>query len=195
MATTNTKLLVEPISKNIESIIGLQSRHEQGIPRHLRVLEKIAASFGQPRFLYIQLIFFVIWGIFSYSFPDRLTGWDLPKLDLHQDWIGISSLFISTSVLVYQTRDGKLSEERSLLMLQMSLLTEQKLAKLISLIEELRTDLPDVRDRQDLEAEIMKQVIDPQVVLDMFQEALEQTIEKEVEKDVEALKAMETSKT
>jgi uncharacterized membrane protein len=181
MATPKeSQLLPEPVLKNIEAIIGLQSRHEQNVPLHQRTLEKIAASFGEPRFLYFQLMFFVIWGVLSYLNPVGLTSWNLPDLDLHQDWIGVASLFISTAVLVYQTRDGKLSEERSLLMLQMNLLTEQKLAKLIALLEELRTDLPNVHDRQDLEAELMKQVADPQVVLDILQEALEQGTETDL---------------
>jgi uncharacterized membrane protein len=54
--------------------------------------------------------------------------------------IDIASLLIATGVLVQQNRQDKLSEQRSHLMLQINLLTEQKIAKLIELIEELRTD-------------------------------------------------------
>jgi uncharacterized membrane protein len=71
--------------------------------------------------------------------------------------------------LVYQTRQGQLSEERSHLMLQLNLVTEQKIAKLISLVEELRVDLPNVKNRDDLEAEVMKQAIDPQAILEVLQ--------------------------
>jgi uncharacterized membrane protein len=176
-------LLPEPVLKNIEAIISLQSKQVQNIPFHQRTIEKIAVSFGEPTFLYFQLIFFLIWGGVSYFSPTALTSWNLPDLDFNQDWIGVTSLLISTAVLVSQTRDGKLSEERSLLMLQMNLLTEQKIAKLIALIEELRTDLPDVHNRQDLEAELMKQATDPQAVLGILQEALEQaTTDSQVEK-------------
>jgi uncharacterized membrane protein len=80
---------------------------------------------------------------------------------------------ISTGVLIYQTRQEELSEERSHLMLQLNLLTEQKIAKLISLVEELRVDLPDVIDRDDLEAEIMKQATDPEAILGALQQNLE----------------------
>jgi uncharacterized membrane protein len=50
------------------------------------------------------------------------------------------------------------------------LITEQKIAKLISLVEELRTDLPNVKNRADLEAEIMQQAIDPQAILEIIQQ-------------------------
>lgn len=82
---------------------------------------------------------------------------------------------IATGVLVHQTRQEKLAEQRSHLMLQINLLTEQKTAKLISLVEELRADLPTINNRQDLEAEIMQQATDPQAVLNILQENLEQS--------------------
>lgn len=173
MTTFKETNFPEPVQKNIEAIIGLEVRHEQNIPTHQRLVEKIATGFGEPLFLYFQLAFFVVWGVISYVNPTALESWHLPDLDLHQDWIGIASLFISTGVLVYQNRHGKISEQRSLFVLQMSLLTEQKLAKLIGLLEELRTDLPNVHNRLDVEAELMKQVTEPKVVLDMLQEALQ----------------------
>jgi uncharacterized membrane protein len=55
--------------------------------------------------------------------------------------------------------------------LQVNLLTEQKLAKVISLVEELRTDLPNVKNRHDEEAETMKQATDPQALIDAIQKS------------------------
>ena len=62
-----------------------------------------------------------------------------------------------------------MEEERSYLTLQLNLVTEQKIAKLISLVEELRTDLPNVKNRNDEEADAMKQSIDPQAILEVVQ--------------------------
>ncbi len=53
-------------------------------------------------------------------------------------------------------------------MLQLNLITEQKIAKLISLVEELRTDLPNVKNRDDEEADLMKQATDPQAILEVI---------------------------
>ena len=86
--------------------------------------------------------------------------------------VDIAALLIATGVLVQQSRQDKLAEQRSHLTLQIELLTEQKIAKLIELVEELREDLPTIRDRDDLEAAIMKQATDPQVVLNILQEKL-----------------------
>lgn len=56
--------------------------------------------------------------------------------------------------------------------MQLSLLSEQKITKLIALVEELRRDLPNVRDRIDLESEIMQQAANPQQVLEVLEEVL-----------------------
>ena len=68
-------------------------------------------------------------------------------------------------VLTTQNRQAKLAEQRAHLDLQINLLSEQKAAKIISLLEELRHDLPNVRDRVDQAAEAMKEAADPVAVL------------------------------
>jgi len=74
--------------------------------------------------------------------------------------------------LIQQGRQEKLAEQRTQLSLQLSLLSEQKIAKLIALVEELRRDLPSVQDRIDPEAEVMQQATDPQQVLEVLEEVL-----------------------
>lgn len=58
------------------------------------------------------------------------------------------------------------------------MLSEQKIAKLISLVEELRSDLPNVNNRYDPETEVMKQAADPRVVLDKLEENLQKELEQ-----------------
>jgi uncharacterized membrane protein len=79
-------------------------------------------------------------------------------------------------VLITQNRQGRRAEHRSHLDLQVSMLAEQKIAKLIALVEELRVDLP-VRDRRDPEAEDMAKPADPELVV----AAIKKTIDKEGE--------------
>ena len=165
--------LSEQVVKNIEKIIGFQAKQEQKLPWHDRIIQKIASFFGKSEFLYLQLLFFTSWSLCSHLAPELLP-FGLPQLDLQEMGIDIAALLIATGVLVQQTRQDKLAEQRSHLILQINLLTEQKIAKLIELVEELRSDLPDIRDRHDWEAQIMQQATDPQVVLNILQENLEQ---------------------
>jgi uncharacterized membrane protein len=169
------ELLTEQVQKNIETIIGLQDQQTQSIPAHNRLLEKIAATFGQPQFLYLQLILISVWAIYSYLVNQGALVGGFPRLSFADQGIDLASLLISTGVLIYQTRQEKLTEQQSHLMLQIDLLTEQKIAKLIALVEELRADLPNVKDRHDWEAKLMQQATDPQVILEALQENLEST--------------------
>ncbi len=176
--------LPEPILKNIETIALLETEHGQNIPPHQQILERVAAVCGQPRFLYGQIIFFTIWWLCSELVRIGRLDWEIPGFNLHEEGLDVASLLISTGVLIYQTRQDKLAEERSHLTLQLNLLTEQKIAKLIGLVEELRIDLPNVRNRQDIEAEEMQKIADPQALLTVLKESLNST---EISKEPQSL--------
>jgi uncharacterized membrane protein len=166
-------LLPEQVLKNVEVISNHQEQQQQNTRADWRILTKVTSFFRRPQFLYVQILFFTIWQICSHLANQNILPQNFPLLDLRDQWLGIAGLLISTGVLIYQTRQEELSEERSHLMLQLNLLTEQKITKLISLVEELRVDLPNVKNRDDSEAEMMKQVTDPQAILGVLQQNLE----------------------
>jgi uncharacterized membrane protein len=90
-----------------------------------------------------------------------------------QGIISLSALLTATVVLSKQNRLAKLAEQRAHLDLKVTLLTEQKAAKLIDLMEELRRDLPNVRNRHDSEAEELQQSMNPDLVLAALDERSE----------------------
>ncbi|MEH2192302.1 MAG: DUF1003 domain-containing protein [Nostoc sp.] len=165
-----TAPLPDPIAKNIEAIISLHTQSVQDIPAHQRILEAIATFFGRAIFLYSLLVMLTLW-IFG-SFFDRFLPFNLPSFSWSNQGLDAAALVISTGVLVRQTRQENFAEQRSQLMLQLNLLSEQKIAKIIALLEELRTDLPDVINRHDSEAQLMQQAADPIAVLEALQKNL-----------------------
>lgn len=74
-------------------------------------------------------------------------------------------MLTTTIVLTRQNRLAKVEEQRAHLDLKVTLLTEQKAAKLIDLLEELRRDLPNVKNRHDPEATALQQSMNPDLVL------------------------------
>lgn len=62
-----------------------------------------------------------------------------------QGGVDLGALLTATVVLTKQNRSARLAEQRAHLDLKVMLLTEQKTAKLIDLLEELRRDLPNVK--------------------------------------------------
>jgi uncharacterized membrane protein len=172
--------LPDPIAKNIDAIIELHTREEQHVSSHQRALETISAFFGRPAFLYSLLGGIALWILLNTLSQSAfgIPQLDPPPFEWLERMIDFGSLLISTGVLIRQTRQEKLAEQRAQLMLQLNLLSEQKIAKLIALTEELRRDLPSVKDRYDPEAEVMQQAADPRVVLDTLQENLTTELEQ-----------------
>ena len=168
-----TAPLPDPITKNIETITSLHTQEAQDIPAHQRLLEAIATFFGRSIFLYSMLVILALW-VFG-SFFDRLP-FNLPPFSWTGQGLDAASLVISTGVLVRQTRQENFAEQRAQLTLQLNLLSEQKIAKIIALLEELRADLPDVSDRLDPEAKLMQEAADPIAVLEALQENLAQEL-------------------
>jgi uncharacterized membrane protein len=175
LSSDDPESVPDAVLKNIETIIELETRHQYSLPLHQQIVEKMASSFGQPWFLYFQLIFFMSWWFGSQLINGTLAQWHVPRFNVYAQGLDVASLLISTGVLIYQARQEKVAEERSHLTLQLNLLTEQKIAKLIALVEELRTDLPNVRNRHDSEASEMQKTTDPQVVLNALKETLNAT--------------------
>jgi uncharacterized membrane protein len=168
-----TAPLPDHIAKNIDAIVALHTTAERVVPQHQRVVESVTAFFGRPAFLYGILLVITLW-LIPNSLPRRwrLPRFDPPPFSWLQLSVGIGSLLVTTGVLIKQERQEKLAEQRAQLSLQLHLLSEQKIAKLIALVEELRCDLPNVKDRYDPEAEDMKQAADPHIVMNALEERL-----------------------
>ena len=173
--------LPEQILRNVETIASHQDRHKQNITADRRVLNKIAVFFARPQFLYFQIGFFALWIGCTQLAERNLITKNFPQFDLDLHGLEVASLLISTEVLIAQAHQEKVEQERSHLTIQLNLVTEQKIAKLISLVEELRTDLPNVKNRNDAEAEEMKQSIDPQAILEVIQQNTNHTLTEDLE--------------
>ena len=83
------------------------------------------------------------------------------------------AIVITTLILTSQRRKDELSELREQLTLELAIMTEQKSAKLIALMEELRRDSPQLANRVDTEAEQMSAPADPETVLEAFKEKVD----------------------
>ncbi len=155
------------VEENIVVNEVLRQQAEQGLTTLHRPLEQVGALVGRPTFVFSVLGVFAAWiGLNLWLKFSGRPVWDEPPFFWIQGVIGLLALLVTATVLVAQARQGQISEQRSQLALQIALLTEQRTAKLIKLMEELRHDLPNVHDRQDEAAEVMGQASDPAAIVD-----------------------------
>ena len=154
------------ISQNIAAVYDFYTREELKRSVSQRHAESISRVIGRPVFLVAILVFVAIWvGVNLVSIATGMASFDAAPFYWLQGLIGLASLLTTTVVLIKQNRVSKLSEQRDHLDLKVALLIEQKTAKLIDLVEELRRDLPNVQNRQDSGAVAMQQPISPEGVL------------------------------
>lgn len=156
----------DQISQNIGAVLEFYTREEQKIGRWQRLLERIGGFIGQPVFLGVILLFVALWMIANAVMRQLgMAEFDPPPFFWLQGIVGLGALLTATVVLAKQNRLAKLEEQRAHLDLKVTLLTEQKAAKLIDLLEELRRDMPNVRNRHDPEAAALQQSMNPDLVL------------------------------
>ena len=164
----------DQISQNIDAVQKFYTRVEEKISHWQRILEHVSSFIGQPLFLGFILLFVALWVIVNIVL--RLLGmteFDPAPYFWLQGIVGLGALLTATVVLTKQNRLAKLEEQRAHLDLKVTLLIEQKVAKLIDLLEELRRDLPNVKDRHDPEAAVLQQSMNPGSVLAALDERSE----------------------
>lgn len=156
----------DQISQNVEAVLEFYAREEQKISRSQRILERISGFVGEPVFLGFILLFVALWMLANALLRQfGMAEFDTAPYFWLQGIVGLGALLTATAVLSKQNRLAKLEKQRAHLDLKVTLLTEQKVAKLIGLLEELRRDLPNVKDRHDAEAAALRQSMNPELVL------------------------------
>jgi uncharacterized membrane protein len=165
---------VEPLSQHVahtvETVASVRTKVQGQITRQQRAIDVFTSALGRPRTLYIIVGIVGAWCAANALMARPL---DAPPFFWLQGGMGLSAMLMATVILITQNRQTREAEQRSQLELQVNLLIEKKVAKLIDLMEELRRDLPNVQNRVDRTAEAMTETVDAVAVLSV----LEQTID------------------
>jgi len=164
----------DQINENIEAVLDFYAREDEKLSRAQRTLERISCYISEPAFLLFILLLIVAWiGSNILMLHYSITPFDPAPFHYLQGIIGLAALLTTTIILSKQDRLSRLEEQRAHLDLKVNLLTEQKTAKMIFLLEELRFDLPNVRNRSDLEATEFKRAMNSEQVLAALDERVE----------------------
>jgi uncharacterized membrane protein len=154
------------VGENISAVHDFYVREELKRSTSQRFAENIGGFVGRPTFLIVILIFVILWigANLALHYGGRTMFDESPFVALH-GIMGLAGLLTTVVVLIKQNRISRLSEQRDHLDLKVTLLIEQKTAKLIDLMEELRRDLPNVKNRHDSGAAVLQQAMSPDRVL------------------------------
>ena len=159
------------LDQNIDSVLEVQKREwDQRAPSQ-RVVDRVSRYIGRPLYLIVLLGFVVAWIAINSLVP----RWGVAPVDpfpypLLEGFLTLAALISTTIVLIAQNRQTRLEQQHMHIALQLNLTTEQKVAKVINLIEELRRDLPMVKNRYDAQAETFSEKTDALQVLSAIEE-------------------------
>jgi uncharacterized membrane protein len=169
----------QQIDQNIEAMRDIERRVDRSLDPATVRFQKLASRLGQPFFLRFALAFIGLWVAVNLMLPlIQAHAFDPFPFFTLQGIVSLSALVTSLVVLIGQNRESTLESQRTHVHLQVSILAEQKITKLISLVEELRRDLPSVSNRHDQEAEAMQLATDPQALIERLEPSEIQTHDK-----------------
>jgi uncharacterized membrane protein len=166
--------IAEHVAQTVETVASIHARAEDAVTPHQRAIERTTASLARPAVVYVSGFVCAAWVVVNALLAAaNVAAPDPPPFALLQCAASVLALLTTLTILTAQNRQAKQLEQRAHLDLQVNLLAEQKTAKIIALLEELRQDLPMVEDRVDPVAEAMKETVDPAQVLEAFEATLE----------------------
>jgi len=175
--TATTPILPAHIEDTVRAIARLHAEHyEQATPLQ-RTVDRLTARASRPEF--VGILTLVVFGWIAFNLILMALGYrpvDEPPFYWMQGAVGLAALYMTALILTTQRREDQLASHREQLTLELGILGEQKAAKIIELLEEMRRDDPTLRNRVDREAAAMSTPADPQAVLDAIKDTHEEML-------------------
>jgi uncharacterized membrane protein len=166
---------VDPINENIQTIVELHKHAENETSKQQRTIEDITDWLGRPAFLFIILAFASLWIIINVLLIKfGISSFDPPPFIWLQGILSLGALLQATMILITQNREDIMTERRTQLDLQVSLIIDQKMSKLLSIVDQLRQVHPDLDSDTDPEVEALKKTVDPHESVEALNQSFEE---------------------
>ena len=170
------------VARNTRALLARRRMEDRAMPLEERLADAITRFSGSMRFVYLHLALFGLWITIN-------LGWlPLPRFDpsfvILAMLASVEAIFLSTFVPISQNRMAALADKRAELDLQVSLLAEHELTRLVSLVKAI-ADHHGIDAARDAELEEIMQDIAPETVLDQI-EASERVVEQGISQNEHA---------
>jgi uncharacterized membrane protein len=160
--------------ENLELLEKFDERQSEA-SRLQRAIERVSAFFGSPSYFLFAVVFIVVWiALNAWGAHAQWRHVDAPPFPLLQGLVSSNALLLTIAVLIRQNRMAQISEHRSHLDLQINLMTEQKVTKVLELVDNAMREIKNIRGapaespRQQMEE--MRKPADPHAILDAIKQ-------------------------
>jgi uncharacterized membrane protein len=154
------------VAKNVRALMEERRKEEERTTWRGRAADTVTCFAGNMSFVYLHLVIFGLWIAIN-------LGWvPLPKFDPTFVVLGTSAsveaIFLSTFILISQNRMNALQQQRADLDLQVSLLAEHEISKLIFLTSRIGKKLG-IEEAKSDEFRELERDVRPERVLEKIQ--------------------------
>src|SRR5215203_1841694 len=156
--------LAPVLARNIQALNARRRQEERTATREERLAQTITDFTGSMLFVYLHLAVFGFWILANLGWIPGIPAWD-PSFVVLAMVASVEAIFLSTFVLISQNRMAAAADKRADLDLQISLLAEHEITKLVTLVSGI-ADRIGVRAVADEELDEITQDIAPEAVLD-----------------------------
>ena len=157
------------LARNIAALRERERRERSRTSFQERLAEAITRFTGSLRFVYVHLALYGGWIVANLGWIPGFRPWD-PTFVVLAMIASVEAIFLSTFVLISQNRMAEESERRASLDLQINLLAEHEVTRVITLVSAIADRLGVDSPAPDEEIQELKRDVAPEAVLDAIEE-------------------------
>jgi uncharacterized membrane protein len=153
------------VRRNIQALLDVRARFDRRKGLQEKLADAITAFTGSMRFVYIHALLFGGWIVVNTGVIPGIQPFDPFPFVMLAMIASVEAIFLSTFVLISQNRMAALADKRADLDLQINLLAEHEITKLIEIVDGIARHVG-VRGEADPHVEELKHDVRPEDVLD-----------------------------
>ncbi len=130
----STRSQARDILDNRQLIMSLKSREDEKRGLKEKIADGLTSLFGTVPFLLLNLIIFGIWIVVNVGIVPGITPFDPFPFGFLTMVVSLEAIVLAIIVLISQNRSAKIAEFREEVDLQVDLITEREITKLLQLM-------------------------------------------------------------
>jgi uncharacterized membrane protein len=158
--------MAQVVERNIKALLERQQLEDRKRTWQDRTADAVTKFTGSMAFVFIHLVLFGIWILWNIGWLG-LKPFDESLVVLAMI-ASVEAIFLSTFVLISQNRMAALADKRADLNLQVSLLSEHEITRLVVLVQQIAKKM-DIQEAHDPEIPELTQDVHPERVLDTIE--------------------------
>ena len=162
------------LRRNIEALRRRRAEEDARAGFEQRLASVITRFSGSMNFVFVHVALYGLWIVANLGWIPGVPAWD-PTFIILAMVASVEAIFLSTFILITQNRMAAAADRRAELDLQVSLLAEAEITKLVELVSDIaeRMDVP-AAGREEIEE--MKRMVAPEAVLDAIEETEDESL-------------------